>query len=196
MDIVRPTDVNLDRCVAQIIISSFQRNAERGRLLRIQLVLCNYTFIVSAEKSYHEQLFVDKVTTSVFESHSMLLQSGLHDDWDHVALDGSFRRILVLRAFIHAPTCTSCSRRTSPRYVTAFQMHSVPYSRIRVMFCRYVPVIPPRNTCHEQLYATKITMSTVEPDSSGSNATLATASGRRGASCTAPILHRRMLLLW
>ena len=44
------------------VISSFQRNAERGRqtylavCLRIQLVLCNYT--------YHEQLSVDKITTS------------------------------------------------------------------------------------------------------------------------------------
>ena len=44
------------------VISSFQRNAERGRqtslavCLRIQFVLCNF--------SYHEQLSVDKITSS------------------------------------------------------------------------------------------------------------------------------------
>merc|ERR1712107_769820 len=87
-DIERPTYTNLNRLLAQIIssltaslrfdgalnvdVTEFQTNLVPYP--RIHFMLCSYAPIISAEKAYHEQLFVAEITMSVFEPASMMVK--------------------------------------------------------------------------------------------------------------------------
>ncbi|KAJ7542066.1 hypothetical protein O6H91_10G087900 [Diphasiastrum complanatum] len=86
LDIERPTYINLNRLVSQVIssitaslrfngalnvdITEFQTNLVPYP--RIHFMLSSYAPVISAEKAYHEQLSVAEITNSVFDSSSMM----------------------------------------------------------------------------------------------------------------------------
>merc|ERR1712040_26513 len=85
LDIERPSYVNLNRLVAQVIssltaslrfdgalnvdVTEFQTNLVPYP--RIHFVVSSYAPVISAEKAYHEQLSVAEITNSAFEPASM-----------------------------------------------------------------------------------------------------------------------------
>ncbi|KAF6172729.1 hypothetical protein GIB67_000787 [Kingdonia uniflora] len=85
-DIKRPTYINLNRLVSQVIslltaslrfdgalnvdVIEFQTNLVPYP--RIHFTLSSYAPVISAEKVYHEQLFVDEITNNAFEPSSMM----------------------------------------------------------------------------------------------------------------------------
>merc|ERR1712008_2992 len=89
LDIGRPTYTNLNRLLAQTIssltaslrsdwafngdITEFQTSLVPYP--RIRFMLSRYAPVTSAEKAYHEQLFVAEITLSVFEPPSMYLKT-------------------------------------------------------------------------------------------------------------------------
>jgi tubulin alpha len=87
LDVERPTYVNLNRLVAQVISSltaslrfdgslNVDMNEFQTNLVpypRIHFPLCSYAPVISAEKAYHEQLSVAELTNSVFEPSNMML---------------------------------------------------------------------------------------------------------------------------
>ncbi|KAL7242837.1 hypothetical protein ACSBR1_015266 [Camellia fascicularis] len=86
LDIERPTYINLNRLISQIILSlatslrfdkainvavtKFQTNLVRYP--RVHYMLSSYAPIILAAKVYHEQLSIPKITNSVFELASMM----------------------------------------------------------------------------------------------------------------------------
>jgi len=86
LDIEKPTYLNLNRLVAQLIssltaslrfqgslnvdINEFQTNLVPYP--RIHFMLCSYAPIMSNEKAHHEQLSISELTNSVFEPSSMM----------------------------------------------------------------------------------------------------------------------------
>ncbi|KAI8020004.1 Tubulin alpha chain, partial [Camellia lanceoleosa] len=67
LDIKRPTYTNLNR-----LVSPFQTNLVP--YLIIHFMLSSYAPVISAEKAYHEQLSVAKITNSAFEPSSMMVK--------------------------------------------------------------------------------------------------------------------------
>ncbi len=92
LDIERPTYTNLNRLIAQCIlaltaslrfygalnvnITEFQTNLVPYP--HIHFMLPSYALIVSAEKAYHEQLSVAKITNAAFEQASMMTKCDPH----------------------------------------------------------------------------------------------------------------------
>ncbi|KAF6165226.1 hypothetical protein GIB67_030408 [Kingdonia uniflora] len=86
LDIERPTYINLNRLVSQVIssltaslrfdgalnvdVTEFQTNLVPYS--RIHSMLSAYAPVISAEKMYHEQLSVAEITNSAFEPSSMM----------------------------------------------------------------------------------------------------------------------------
>jgi len=86
LTIEKPTYLNLNRLVAQLIssltaslrfqgslnvdINEFQTNLVPYP--RIHFMLCSYAPIMSSEKAHHEQLSISELTNSVFEPSSMM----------------------------------------------------------------------------------------------------------------------------
>merc|ERR1712152_19964 len=86
LDIERPTYVNLNRLVAQVIssltaslrfdgalnvdVTEFQTNLVPYP--RIHFMLSSFAPVISAEKAYHEQLSVAEITSACFEPASMM----------------------------------------------------------------------------------------------------------------------------
>jgi len=86
LDIERPTYVNLNRLIAQVIssltaslrfdgalnvdITEFQTNLVPYP--RIHFMLSSFAPVISAEKAYHEQLSVAEITSACFEPSSMM----------------------------------------------------------------------------------------------------------------------------
>ena len=87
LDIERPTYVNLNRLVAQVIssltaslrfdgalnvdVTEFQTNLVPYQ--RIHFMLSSFAPVISAEKAYHEQLSVAEITSACFEPASMMV---------------------------------------------------------------------------------------------------------------------------
>jgi tubulin alpha len=85
LGIEKPTYVNLNRLLAQVIsslttslrfegslnvdINEFQTNLVPYP--RIHFMLCSYAPVISAEKAYHEQFSVGELTNAVFEPGNM-----------------------------------------------------------------------------------------------------------------------------
>ncbi|XP_022851607.1 tubulin alpha chain-like, partial [Olea europaea var. sylvestris] len=88
LDIERPTYINLNRLVSQVIssltaslrfdgalnvdVTEFQTNSVPYP--RIHFMLSSYAPVISAEKAYHEQLSVAEITNSAFEPSSMMVK--------------------------------------------------------------------------------------------------------------------------
>ncbi|KAF6164230.1 hypothetical protein GIB67_010200 [Kingdonia uniflora] len=86
LDIERPTYINLNRLVSQVISSLTASLRFDGALnvdviefqtnlvpyLRIHFMLSSYTPVISAKKVYYEQLSVDEITNNAFEPSSMM----------------------------------------------------------------------------------------------------------------------------
>jgi tubulin alpha len=86
LDIERPTYTNLNRIIAQVYssltaslrfdgalnvrISEFQANLVP--FPRANFMLCSYAPIVPAEKTYHENMSVNDLSSSVFEPSNMM----------------------------------------------------------------------------------------------------------------------------
>merc|ERR1711929_19768 len=86
LDIERPSYVNLNRLIAQVIssltaslrfdgalnvdVTEFQTNLVPYP--RIHFMLSSYAPVISAEKAYHEQLSVAEITSACFEPASMM----------------------------------------------------------------------------------------------------------------------------
>jgi len=86
LDIERPSYINLNRLLAQVIsslttslrfegslnvdINEFQTNLVPYP--RIHFMLCSYSPVISVEKAFHSQLTVADLTSSVFETSSMM----------------------------------------------------------------------------------------------------------------------------
>merc|ERR1712093_164150 len=73
LDIERPTYTNLNRLIAlNVDLTEFQTNLVPYP--RIHFCLSSYAPVISAEKAYHEQLFVAEITMSVFEPAAMYVK--------------------------------------------------------------------------------------------------------------------------
>merc|ERR1712174_111434 len=86
LDIERPSYLNLNRLIAQVVssltaslrfdgalnvdVTEFQTNLVPYP--RIHFMLSSYAPVISAEKAYHEQLSVAEITNSAFEPASMM----------------------------------------------------------------------------------------------------------------------------
>ncbi|KAK6152881.1 hypothetical protein DH2020_012520 [Rehmannia glutinosa] len=113
LDIERPTYTNLNRLISQVIssltaslrfdgalnvdVNEFQTNLVPYP--RIHFMLSSYAPVISAEKAYHEQLFVAEITNTTFEPSSMVVKC----DPRHVfsRIDHKFDLMYAKRAFVH-----------------------------------------------------------------------------------------------
>ncbi|CAC5411275.1 TUBA [Mytilus coruscus] len=115
LDILRPTYTNLNRLIAQNVNSITASLRFHGALnvdlteLQTNLVPCprihfpmvNYVPIISAEKTYHEQLSVAEVTNSCFEPTNQMVRC---DPWH--------RQGIVVPKDVNAPIAAIKSKRT------------------------------------------------------------------------------------
>ncbi|KAF6144754.1 hypothetical protein GIB67_016828 [Kingdonia uniflora] len=92
LDIERPTSINPNRLVSQVIssltaslrfdgalnvdVTDFQTNLVPCP--RIHFMLSSYPPVISAEKTYHEQLSVAEITNNAFEPSSMMAKCDPH----------------------------------------------------------------------------------------------------------------------
>ncbi|MCP9258704.1 Tubulin alpha-1 chain [Dirofilaria immitis] len=80
LDIERPSYVNLNRLIAQIV-SSITASLRFDGALNVDLTefqdtfsLATYAPVISSEKAYHEQLSVADITTTCFEPHNQMVK--------------------------------------------------------------------------------------------------------------------------
>ncbi|CAA2983775.1 Tubulin family, GTPase domain [Olea europaea subsp. europaea] len=111
LDIERPTYINLNRLVSQVIssltaslrfdgalnvdVTEFQTNSVPYP--RIHFMLSSYAPVISAEKAYHEQLSVAEITNSAFEPSSMMVN--VAEVFSRI--DIKFDLMYAKRAFVH-----------------------------------------------------------------------------------------------
>ncbi|KAF6135583.1 hypothetical protein GIB67_015436 [Kingdonia uniflora] len=96
LDIERPTYINLNRLVSQVISSLTESLRFDGALNvdgiefqtnlvpypRIHFMLFSYAPVISAEKVYYEQFSVDEITNNAFEPSSMMAKcDSCHDKY-------------------------------------------------------------------------------------------------------------------